>query len=618
MNDYHQRSLTLMITVGVALASLAGCGKEDASSEQSDANDTSVIVLDDMGSETDAAPDVDQGEEPDSTEDMGATPEDDMTPEQPVGDITYIHLEGDAISVEGDITAVTVDGTTATITAPGTYRIDGTLEDGAIAVQSPEDGDVRIQLDGVNITHSDGSPLHILEADDVIIELLEGTDNKLEDGAEYTFPTPEDDEPNATLFSKDDLALEGKGNLSIVANYNDGLASKDDLELNIEGTLTITAVDDAIRGKDSITITSGKFIIDAGGDGLKSDEDEDEEKGFIQIDGGDFDLTTASDGIQAERVITITGGSFSIEAGGGNAAQLGEDDSAKGLKGLAEVHITGGTFVLDTADDAIHSDQNITIEGGDFEISSGDDGIHADTRARIIEGTITVSKAYEGIESEEVIIDGGRVHVTTSDDGLNGAGGESSPGGFGGPGGPGGSGSSYQLTINGGYIVIDALGDGVDANGNIDMTGGTVIVHGPSTNMNGALDYDSNFSMTGGLLIATGSSRMAQAPSASGTTQPAVLINLTSSRQAGELFHIAGPGDENVLTFAPLKTYQSVAFSSPDLELGVTYTYFAGGSSTGTPEDGLYADGTYSPGTQLGTLTTNSTITTVGSGGGRP
>lgn len=133
----------------------------------------------------------------------------------------------------------------------------------------------------MNIIYSDGLLLHILEVDDVIIELFEGIDNKFEDGVEYIFFIFEDDEFNVILFSKDDFVFEGKGNFLIVVNYNDGFVSKDDFELNIEGMFIIIVVDDVICGKDFIMIILGKFIIDVGGDGLKLDEDEDEEKGFI-------------------------------------------------------------------------------------------------------------------------------------------------------------------------------------------------------------------------------------------------------------------------------------------------------------------------------------------------
>lgn len=590
-----------------AACTLMACG--ESSSSASPQQDAGADLDQSAQSEdmTTTAPDMGQS----SLEDMNSAPDLPSLPDLTETEITLIHLKGDAIEVEGPgAGAVSVEGTHATITAPGYYRVDGTLNQGALTVQSPDDGLVYVQLAGVDITSATGSPLHILEADEMTLEIVAGTKNRLEDAAQYVFPDPEEDEPNAALYSKDDLLIVGGGDLEIVAKYNDGLTSKDDLEIAIEGTLTVNAVDDGLRGKDSLTIQGGTFVINAGGDGLKSDNDSEVERGNITIHAGQFQITSGSDGMQAEQVLSISAGTFNMKSGGGSSASLAADASAKGLKGLAKVHILGGTFNIDAADDAVHSDDTIVIEGGQLEISTGDDGVHADVLAHIKDGKINVTKSYEGIESAKIVIDGGEVRVTTSDDGLNGAGGDGESGGFGGP--PGSSSSNYLLIINGGYVVVNAQGDGLDANGTIEMTGGTVIVHGPTADMNGPLDYDKSFVMTGGLLVATGSSRMAQAPSATGTTQPSMLINLSAKRSAGELFHLRTADGAEVLTIAPLKAYQSIAFSSPQLTLNTTYSYFAGGSSTGVNTDGLFVGGAYTPGTQLGSLTTSSVVTKSG------
>lgn len=602
--------------VSICILAVAACGDQQATTPTSSAEDMSSMSTEDVDSA--AGEDMNSGEAP--TPDMSNKPtSNDLGDTTASPDATVIHLLGDSITVEGEgADNVSTEGTTATITAPGTYKIDGELGDGAVIIDSPADGDVLVQLDGVHISSSTGSPLYALEADEFIIELLSGTENRLEDAQEYVFETPEEDEPNAALFSKDDMQIIGSGSLVVTANYNDGITSKDDLDIDMDGAITITAADDGIRGKDSITMMSGAITITAGGDGLKSDEDEDEAKGIIEIQGGSLQIDAGGDGLQAERQIQISDGDIDVVAGGGSSARLAEDASAKGLKSPALVHVSGGMITLDTADDAVHSDDTIRITGGAFEISSGDDGVHADLLAHIAGGSIHITRAYEGIESEEVIIDGGDLHLTTSDDGLNGAGGESaSPGGFGPPGGPGGAAGDYRLEINGGYTVINALGDGVDANGDIEMTGGVMIVHGPSADNNGALDYDSTFAFTGGTLIATGSSRMAQAPTANLTTQPTIQINLSSAQQASTLFHVADASGEAVLTLAPAHRYQSVVFSTPDMMLDETYTYFVGGSSTGASLDGVYADGVYTPGEQVGQVTTTSVITKVG-GNNRP
>ena len=149
--------------------------------------------------------------------------------------------------------------------------------------------------------------------------------------------------------------------------------------------------------------------------------------------------------------------------------------------------------------------------------------------------------------------------LVVSDDGLNVAGGNDGSG-INRPGGGGGGfnppDTNYYLYLNGGYIVVDAAGDGIDVNGSIEMTDGVVIVNGPTSSMNGALDYDGSFKITGGFLVAAGSSGMAQAPG-NASTQNSLLLNFNSSRQAGSLVHIQSSAGKGILTFAPTKTYQS-------------------------------------------------------------
>jgi len=164
---------------------------------------------------------------------------------------------------------------------------------------------------------------------------------------------------------------------------------------------------------------------------------------------------------------------------------------------------------------------------------------------------------------------------------------------------------------------VQPLGDGLDSNGYIDMTGGLVLVNGPTTNGNGPLDYNGTFNISGGTLVAVGSSGMAQAPSTS-STQYSALYNFDSTQTAGTIVHLETAAGEEVLTFVPTKEYQSVLLSSPELENGETYVVYTGGSSTGTMTDGLYAAGGYTAGTEVASLTLSSVVTTGGVQGGGP
>jgi hypothetical protein len=549
-------------------------------------------------------------------------------------DTSSIELAGDSISVEG--TGATVDGSIVTITSASTYRISGTLNDGQIIVDTQDAETVYLVLDGVDISCSTSAPIYVANAEKTVITLADGTENYVSDGAAYVFEDAESDEPNAAIFSHDDLTINGGGSLTVNANYNNGMTSKDDLKIT-GGTITVNAVNDGIKGRDSIAVKDGTITVTAGADGLQSNNDEDAEKGYVSIEGGVLNITAGLDGIQAETNLIVSGGEITITTGGGAVSSSAggawggrgmegnpnqTTESVKGLKAGVALTITDGVIRIDSLDDAIHSNNSVTIDGGDLLLASGDDGIHADASLTINGGNLNITQSYEGLESALITINDGTIHLVASDDGINASDG-SGDAAFGGqpmPGqGPGEfeSGDNY-LYINGGYLFVDAGGDGLDANGPIEMTAGTVIVNGPTNDGNGPLDYLGSFTISGGYLVAVGSSGMAEAPSTT-STQYSVMYNYASSQAGGTMVHVETDAGQDVLTFVPTKQYQSVLLSSPDLENGLTYVVYSGGTSSGTATDGLCASGTYTPGTQVASLTISSMVTSAGaSPGGFP
>lgn len=530
---------------------------------------------------------------------------------------TTITLNGNTITTDGD--GVTIDGSKATITSAGTYSISGSLADGQIVVNTDDDEIVRLLFNGIDIHSSTSAPIYIAEAEETVIVLGENTTNTVSDGSSYVFENPDEEEPNAVIFSKSDLTIYGGGSLSVTGSFADGITSKDGLVV-AGGAITVSAADDGIRGKDYLVVKDGSITVTAQGDGLKADNEEDAAKGYISIENGTLNITAAGDALNAATDIVIAGGTFALSSGGGSGSQADESVSAKGIKGAVSIIIDGGAFTIDSADDAIHSNSSVVINNGTFDLASGDDGIHADASIELNGGEMNIRDSYEGIESAVIILNGGSLHVSASDDGVNIAGGVDSSG----MGQGGGlqqdafaSSGSRSLYINGGYLYVDAAGDGLDVNGAVEMTGGTVLVNGPTQQMNGALDYDAGFKISGGLLVAVGSAGMAQAPDSS-SSQYSLLINLDSTQPAGSLIHIQSSSGENVLTFSPTKQYQSIAFSSPDLANGETYSVSLGGSSSGTSADGLYLDGAYTGGAQNNTLTISSVVTMVGNVRGGP
>jgi hypothetical protein len=319
-----------------------------------------------------------------------------------------------------------VDGTTVTISAAGTYSLTGELE-GQVVINVP-DGKVALILDGVEITSPEGPAVSAVDVDELTIVLAEGTVNTLTDSATYD----EDADPNAALYSAGDTTIQGTGALTVVGNYNDGITSKDGLLIE-SGNITVTAVDDAIRGKDYIVVTGGSFDLTAGGDGLTSDNDSEADRGYIAISGGNLTVAAHGDGIAAETDVVVTGGTLDITAGTGAGSAPDDETSTKGIKSGVILVLEGGDITVDAQDDGLHSDGAIRLAGATTTVASGDDGVHADGRFLAESGALTVTTSYEGIEAYHIELAGASIDVTASDDGLNAAGGDNSENaGFGG------------------------------------------------------------------------------------------------------------------------------------------------------------------------------------------
>ena len=511
-----------------------------------------------------------------------------------------ITLKGNSITFDGD--GAIVDDSKIRITSSGTYYISGKLNNGQIIVNTKDKEAVNLVLNGVDITCFKGAPLYVINAAKTVITLPDGAKNYITDSNSYIPDDEELDEPNAAIFSDDDLTITGKGSLTIKANYN-GIQTKDDLEIR-GGNIAVNAVNDGIKGKDSVAVKDGNMIINAGGDGMQSNKIEDPDKGYVSIEGGTIKITAGRDGIQAETNLTISGGSITISSGvisdsdtnkkGTTTTGYGRASvSTKGIKAGVDLIITGGTINIDSVDDSIHSKNSIKINGGKMTLASGNDGIGSTSSIEINGGDIDITKSYEGIESTVITINNGNIHLVSRNDGINAFGYSS---------------GVYGLNINGGYIVVDAYGDGIDINGYINMTGGMVIVSGPTSNWNGPLDYYS-FDITGGFIVASGSSGMAQ-PVGYGksSTQYSVMIRL-SWQEPGTMLHIKDEDGKEILTISPKKAYSSVAFCSPELQKDSTYTVYLGGCSTGESTDGLYSGGIYTPGEQVASFKISNAIT---------
>ncbi len=585
MNKKRLKYLNLLMTILLILYSVTGCGAAATTPSASEPATASSSTA--SGGLTEITATY-SSEDMDGSWDASAS--------------TKITLNGSSFAVDG--AGASAQGNVLTITAAGTYVFSGKLTNGQIIVDAQEKDTVHLVLNGAEISCSDNSPIYSKQAKKTILTLAEGTSNTVIDGEKHTSAADEDG-PDAAIFSKDDLTINGSGSLIVQGNSNNGIGTKDDLVIT-GGSLNIKAVNDGLRGRDSISINGGTFTIVSGGDGLQSNNDEAADKGWISLDGGVFTITAGNDAIQAKTMLQVTEGNFTLTTGGGSInastdsrgqAQPGwgqrqapgagnttqdtgdeETASAKGLKAGTGVLIKGGVFTIDSSDDSIHANGQILVKDGEFKISSGDDGIHADSALTIDGGSITVTKSYEGLESAAININNGTIDLTSSDDGLNAAGGNDGSSLGGRPGQNNFStDSSYYIRIADGNVSIDANGDGIDSNGALYFNGGTVLVSGPTANDNGAMDYNGTCEVTGGILAIAGSAGMAQAPGNT-STQNSLLIYYTAIQKAGTLATLNDSSGNSIVAFAPSKDYQTIVISTPKLEQGKTYTLISGGA----------------------------------------
>ena len=266
-----------------------------------------------------------------------------------------VTLADGAISAD-DKSGLSVSGNILTVNAPGTYKLTGSLTNGQIIVDTLNKGDVFLVLAGVNINCNNSAPIYCKQAKNLYIVLEKDTENRVSDGNSYVFE-PGQDEPDATIFSKDDLFIMGEGSLIVDANYRDGITGKDDV--NIEsGNVTVDAVNHGIKGKDSLEIKGGSVNITALGDGLKATQDNDATLGFVEIKNGNVVINAGDEGIQAYTKVLITGGNITLSS------------ADAGIKAEQVITVSGGTLAITTYDSAFScpkvegsAEANVTVNG---------------------------------------------------------------------------------------------------------------------------------------------------------------------------------------------------------------------------------------------------------------
>ena len=610
-----KKCLSVVLVLLLVLGLLAGCGNNNTGGDNNKDNDSNSSNSGTVTSGDDANSNSDPVDVDFSQTDADMFTDRDSRVEYDASKAVTIKLNGTTATASSN--SVKISGSTVTITEEATYVISGTLSDGMIVVNAPETAKLQLVFNGINITKSTSAALYIIEADKVFVTLADGTENILANGGSFT--AIDENNIDGAVYSKQDLTFNGTGSLTVTSPAGHGIVCKDDLVIT-GGTYTVNSSSHGVDANDSVRIVNATLNIDAGKDAIHAENTDDASLGFVYIASGTITAEAEGDGIAAGAYLQIEGGNFDLLVGGGaeNGTKASSGNyggfmggghggmrpsgnqgsttttttdtvSMKGLKAANSILISDGTFKIDSADDSIHSDVSVTINGGTFEIASGDDAVHAEETLTVTAGKFNITESYEGLEALNIKVMGGDIKLVASDDGLNAAGGTDSSGTTGGRdgmfgGGKGGIGGGFggmssgngSIVISGGNLYINSSGDGLDANGTLEITGGYTVVVGPTQGDTATLDYDKSGIITGGTFIGTGASGMAQ--TFSDSKQGVVAVSV-GNQSAGTKILLKDKSGNTIIEHTPELNFAVVILSSPDIKKSETYTVTVGSES---------------------------------------
>lgn len=479
----------------------------------------------------------------------------------PMGDTVNITLNSDSITCDSSL--VEISGSTATIRGAGSYNVCGELTDGMLIIDAEKTDKINLVLDGAKINSQSSAAIYVLQADELALTLAEGSENELSNGG--SFAAIDENDIDAVIFSKDDLSFDGEGSLKITSPAGHAVVSKDSLTI-YGGSYNVLAGGGSANAEEKSSDMWGRFM----GGGQKAEMRGGKMPGmgrgagqFMPRDMEKMELPEPPENIPAPAMPTL-----SPQA----ETQAMETDSIspKGFTANTELTVNGGSFIVDCADDAFHSDLNLTVNGGDFEIISGDDAFHAEESLIINGGSINIAESYEGLEAMKLSILGGDIVINASDDGINAAGGTEAGFNGGMPGRGMNLSAEGSILIAGGNLSITAYGDGLDSNGSVEISGGNTVVCGPSYGDTTILDYYTTATISGGSFVGSGSTMMAQSFSEAG--QGVVFAEFGSRKAADMTVDVLDSGGSTVMSFTPELDFELVIVSSPELSTDENYS----------------------------------------------
>lgn len=447
--------------------------------------------------------------------------------------------------------------------------LSGTLQDGNVEIEPKKNSTLLLELDGASISSLNYAPINVSKASQTYLVLTgknvlndgrqygrgysesQGVDyyssdysGDIEEGAEVTKTWEEGSDTKGSLYAKGSLIISGNGSLDVNEGYKHGIYSKDYIHL-ISGTVNVTTTGrNCIRSQNGFVMEGGTINLTGTGSHTNDQsrgiivegDEENPREGFIYISGGDVTINTVGKAISAK---------WDIEE---DAETESTDDDPKPV-----VVITGGNFDITTSGQVIDDEWsgNVTYYDSDG-----------------IEVTEKESSSPEGIEGKlGVVIEDGNFAIRTTDDSIN----ASRDGGA-------------FVNISGGKVYASSSrGDCIDSNGDINISGGTLVALSTLGSEDG-FDCDGDLTFTGGIAAGiSGASKSYASSSNKNNSQNVFVLGSSVAGKAGTTMAVEDSSGKAVFAFTIPSgiSYGLVTISSPNLGTGKTYSVKSGVTVSG-------------------------------------
>ena len=473
---------------------------------------------------------------------------------------SYDESQASPITLADQTATVTGQGAsfsdqTLTITQGGTYVLTGSGKNIKLVVEAADTDQVHLVFQNLTL-EGEGTLLRINKAQEVVISLAGGSQNALTESQ-----ASDDEEVKATIHSQVPLTLNGTGNLTLTALTKNALEVEDDLKV-LGGAYTVKVANHGFKAEGSLDIEAATLTIEAGKDGLHAEHDETTERANISLNPTQLSIAATEDGVDAGNELTIKGGTITVS------------QSEEGLEARV-IRQLGGDVTIKSSDDGVNAsagssgkttDTSATSKTTDASATSN----AADTSSSASQATADSAAGSQGDQANKdknatpPSPSAGQAPPQGAQPPQNGQGAGGMP-----PGGQEESDPSLQIILEGGTLTIDAEGDGIDSNGTVTISGGSLVVNGSVQGGNGPLDAAGDITITGGTVWALGTSDMLQG-FAQGSTQASITANIAGT--AGQTLIILDANGKEVARQTASKDFQAIIMSSGDLVDGQTYT----------------------------------------------